>query len=82
MFERYLKFCYFYWKFLDRGLIFMCFVEEELEEGVEEFMVFWNYLFNLFSYFRLENGFEILELRRFSFERKLGEGYVLFCFIG
>lgn len=82
MFERYLKFCYFYWKFLDRGLIFMCFEEEELEEGVKEFMVFWDYLVNLFSYFRLENGIEILELRRFSFEIKLGEGYVLFCFVG
>ena len=56
--------------------------EEELEEGVEEFMVLWNYLSNLPSYSRLENGSETSELRRFSFERKPGEGHVLFRPIG
>ncbi|MBS9772435.1 MAG: DGQHR domain-containing protein [Trichodesmium erythraeum GBRTRLIN201] len=82
MSERYLKPRYPYWKPSDRGLIPMRPAEEELEEGVEEFMVLWNYLSNLPSYSRLENGSETSELRRFSFERKPGEGHVLFRPIG
>ena len=82
MSERYLEPRYPYWKPSDRGLIPMRPEEEELEEGVKEFMAFWDYLANLPSYSRLENGTETPELRRFSFEIKPGEGHVLFRPVG
>ena len=82
MSERYLRPRYPHWKPSDKGLIPMRPEEEELEEGLKEFMVFWDYLANLPSYYRLENGSETPELRRFSFDKKPGEGHILFRPIG
>ncbi len=82
MYERYLRPCYPHWKSSDKGLIPMRPEEEGLETGVEEFMILWDYLANLSSYSRLENGIETPELRKFSFERKPGEGHVLFHPVG
>ncbi|MGB3511837.1 MAG: DGQHR domain-containing protein [Microcoleaceae cyanobacterium] len=82
MTERYLRPRYPHWKASDKGLIPMRPEEEELEEGLKEFMLLWDYLANLPSYEKLENGGETPDLRRFSFERKPGEGHVLFRPIG
>ncbi len=83
MSERYLEYKFPNWKASDKkNLIPMRPEDDELEEGLQEFMTLFDYLASLPSYQRLEQGAETPELRRFSFEKNGGEGNMLFRPVG
>lgn len=71
------------WKSSDRkNLIPLRPEDEELAEGIAKFNQLFDYLANLPSYQRMEEGIETPKLRRFSFEKNGGEGNMLFRPIG
>ncbi|MCX7592918.1 MAG: DGQHR domain-containing protein [Fischerella sp.] len=81
MSERYLGQKFPHWKPLDRGLIPMRPEDKELEEGIREFHILFDYLASLPSYRLLEDE-DTPALRRFSFEKDRGEGNMLFRPVG
>jgi len=82
MSENYLYYKFPHWKATDKGLIPMRPEDEELEEGLKEFNKLFDYLGNLPSYQRLENGVETPKMRRFSHEKPPGKGNILFRPVG
>lgn len=81
MSERYLQHKFPHWKPLDKGIVPMRPEDEELEEGISEFLKLFNYLADLPSYKILEDE-DTPQLRRFSFEKDGGEGNMLFRPVG
>ncbi|MBR8827980.1 MAG: DGQHR domain-containing protein [Gomphosphaeria aponina SAG 52.96 = DSM 107014] len=80
--EKYLYYKFPHWKPTDKGLIPMRPEDEEIEEGLAQFYQLFDYLGNLPSYQRLENGTDTARMRRFSHEKPPGEGNILFRPVG
>jgi DGQHR domain-containing protein len=81
MTERYLGQKFPHWKPLEKGLIPMRPEDDELEEGIFDFQMLFDYLAMLPSYKILEDE-DTPALRRFSFEKDGGEGNILFRPVG
>ncbi len=82
MSERYLIHKYPTWKPADKNLIPIRPSNKQLEEGLEKFSELFDHLADLPSYYRLRFGTETPDMRRFSFEKKGGEGNILFRPVG
>lgn len=82
MSERYLRPRFPHWKPHDKQLIPRRPTDEELAIGLAEFNRLFDYLAQLPSYERLEQGAETPQLRQFSFEKTPGEGHILFRPVG
>lgn len=83
MSQRYLEYKFPHWKSLDKkSLIPMRPDDDQLQSGLAEFRMLFDYLMKLPSYQKIEQGAETPELRRFSFEKDGGEGNMLFRPVG
>ncbi|MDY6802827.1 MAG: DGQHR domain-containing protein [Cyanobacteriota bacterium] len=82
MSEKFMPDRFYQWKASYKGLVPMRPEEYELESALEEIARLWDYLAELPSYQVLETGVETPEMRRFSFEKKPGEGHIFYRPIG